>query len=184
MKSFQLCLALGLLVAGSTVHAESWSLNGFRPHVLPVLVQVDAEGKVTSVSPSIELSPVVDRLLRSSLDEMITKPAMRHGKPVTSQFVINLALKTVPHEGGGYDASFAYVSAKPVPSGSWYWQHEDGHRLALVNRNGIDQRRRTPVWRAPSDSYRYAPPSTMNQPTQSMPTETASRAPARSTGKK
>lgn len=184
MKQFQTCLALGLLAAGSLAHAESWSLNTFRPHVLPVLVQVDTGGKVTSISPAIELSPTVDRLLRSSLDEMITKPAMRHGKPVTSQFVINLALKASPHDGGGYDASFAYVSVKPVPSGSWYWQHEDGHRLALVNRNGLDQRHSRPAWRTPRDSYRYAPTTQMNVPTRNTPTETASRAPAQSTGRK
>lgn len=143
-----LLLGLGLLGATASVGAaDSWSLNAFKPHVLPVLVQVDSRGKVTDVSSSTRLSPKFDRLLRRSLDEMINKPAMDHGHPIASQFVINLALAVTPRGGGDYDARFTYVSASPVPSGQWYWSHEDGHRLALINRDGLDR------W---NPSYRHA----------------------------
>lgn len=136
MKRFQISLALGFLAVGASVGAtESMSLNAFKPHVLPVLVQVDSRGKVTNVSSSTALSPRFDRLLRSTLDEMISKPAMIHDRPTPSQFVINLALRVTPRDDGHYDAKFAYVSASPVPSGQWIWSHEDGHRLVLVSRD-------------------------------------------------
>jgi hypothetical protein len=140
MKRFQTCLALGLLATSTTAAAiESQSLNRFTPHVLPVLVQVDAKGKVTNVSPAMELSPKFDKLLRSSLDEMIHQPAMVHNHPTASQFVITLALRATPRDDGRYDAKFAYVSVSPVPSGQWVWSHEDGHRLALVDRDSLQR---------------------------------------------
>ena len=138
MKRFHLmALAAALAFGGNTAIASSGSLNEFRPNVLPVLVHVDAKGKVTEVSPSDELSPKVNRLLRQTLDEMITKPATEHGRPVSSQFVINLAVQASPRPEGDYLAQFVYVSSSPVPNGSWYWVHIDGHRLALANRNDL-----------------------------------------------
>jgi hypothetical protein len=109
---------------------------------MPVLVHVDARGKVTEVSPSAELSPKVSRLLRQNLDELITKPATEHGRPVSSQFVINLAMQASPREDGDYLARFVYVSSSPVPNGSWYWVHIDGHRLALANRSDFSRQQR------------------------------------------
>ena len=179
MKRLQITLALGLLVAGmSSTSAESWSLNQFKPHVLPVLVQVNSAGKVTSVSPADKLTPAMDRLLRSSLDEMITGPAMDHGRPMASQFVMNLALATTPRDSGDYDARFAYVSTSPVPPGSWYWQHEDGHRLALINRNGLDNMRRNRSFDRYYDrqpSYRVPTQRFNNTNRSSAPAQTASR---------
>jgi hypothetical protein len=136
MKKSRALALLGLSVAGiGAAMATSQSLNEFTPKVLPVLVQVDRHGTVTALSPSIELSPRFDRLLRQTVDELITKPASDHGHPVASQFVMNLALRTSPRPDGAYDVQFAYVSTSPVPPGSWYWVHVDGYRLALMNRN-------------------------------------------------
>jgi hypothetical protein len=122
--------------------AASWSLNDFTPRIMPVLVHVNAHGRVTDASPSIELTPTVQRLMLRNLDELITKPATRHGHAVSSQFVINLALKVEPRENGDYLARFAYVSSTPVPSGSWYWVKIDGHRLALASRNDVNRQER------------------------------------------
>jgi hypothetical protein len=143
MKRYCTLVLLGLLVvvAGAAT-ATSRSLNGFTPKVMPVLVRVDSRGKVVEASPSIELSPRFDRLLRQTLDEMITRAASDHGRPVASQFVINLALQASPRTDGEYDARFVYVSTSPVPSGSWYWSELDGHRLALVSRDAGHPRRR------------------------------------------
>jgi hypothetical protein len=132
MKRFGALVALGTLAAGTSALATtSMSLNPFTPKVLPVLVQVDHLGKVTSVSPAVDLAPRYDRLLRQTLDRMITGPAHDHGRAVASQFVINLDLQASPRPDGKYDARFVYVSTAPVPAGSWYWTHIDGHRLAL-----------------------------------------------------
>jgi hypothetical protein len=143
MKRFSLlALVGGLVFSSSAAMASSGSLNEFRPGVMPVLVHVDSRGQVTDVSPSAELSPKVSRLLRQSLDEMISKPATRHGRPISSQFVINLAVQASPRAEGDYLARFVYVSSSPVPSGSWYWVHIDGHRLALANRNDFNRQPR------------------------------------------
>ena len=144
MKRLSMMMFAGVLTAGASaaIAASPHSLNEFRPNVLPVLVQVDAKGKVTEVSPSDELSPKVNRLLRQTLDGMISKPATEHGRPVSSQFVVNLAVQTSPREEGDYLAWFVYVSSSPVPNGSWYWVHIDGHRLALASRNDFDHQPR------------------------------------------
>lgn len=142
MKRLRLWLALGLLTASATaVSGGASGSDSAPPHILPVLVQVDSAGKVTDMSPSVRLSPKFDRMLRDSLDRMISKPATDHGRPISSQFVVNLAVDVVPRDDGDFDARFAYVSAKPVPSGHWYWYHREGQRLALANRDMEDMRR-------------------------------------------
>ncbi|GEM_PF-2631487 len=131
MPKFMMC-AWMLLAAAPALASDSMSLNGFHDHALPVLVRVNAAGKVTSVLPAVQLAPRTDRLLRSNLEQMITRPAVEKGKPVSSQFVIQLALITERKGDGIYKAHFQYVSAMPVPAGSWYWVHINGHRLALA----------------------------------------------------
>lgn len=143
MKLFHALVIAGTLIAaGNTALADSGSLNHFKPRYLPVLVQVDSKGKVTDVSPSIQLTPQFDRLLHQNLDNLITGPAIDHGRPISSQFVINLALQVSPRKEGDYLAKFAYMSISPVPSGSWYWVHVDGHRLELASRNSLDRQPR------------------------------------------
>jgi hypothetical protein len=176
MKRFCAFLVLGTLAAGQGVAATSMSINHFTPRVLPVLVQVDSHGKVTNVSPSVELAPRYDRLLRQTLDEMITKPANDHGKAVASQFVINLGLETASRPDGNYDARFVYVSTSPVPPGSWYWVHIDGHRLALRSRTDMSPRQR---FYQRSPSYYWPTQRSYNPPTQNASRSVAPvRAPA------
>jgi hypothetical protein len=125
-----------LLVSTGASANDSMSLNQFPHRVEPVLMQVDAHGKVTEASPAYELPPKMTRLLNANLGEMIRAPATdKHGKPIPSQFVMNVALQTDPNGAGDYDAHFTYVSTKPVPPGSWYWVHLDGDRLALASRD-------------------------------------------------
>ena len=90
MKSAKLSVALAALTmsCGMTATASD-SLSPFTPKVLPVLVQVDAHGKVTGASPATELPPKLNRLLRASLDEMVTAPAInKRGRPTSSQFLL------------------------------------------------------------------------------------------------
>ncbi len=144
MKYLSMLLVSGMLaLAANSALAESASLTEFTPRIFPVLVHVNAKGKVTEVSPSSRLAPKVERLLRQNLDELISKPATDHGRPVASQFVINLALQATPRDEGDYFAQFTYVSSAPVPPGSWYWVKIDGYRLALANANDRSYRNRT-----------------------------------------
>lgn len=157
MKRFCIFLLLVTLAAGeSALATSSMSLNQFTPKVLPVLVQVDSQGKVTDVSPAVPLAPRYDRLLRQTLDQMITRPANDHGRAVASQFVMNLGVQASPRSDGNYDARFVYVSTSPVPPGSWYWVHTDGHRLALRSRS--DYAPRHIFHERRPDIYRYTPP--------------------------
>lgn len=137
MKTLQIFLALSALSVLPGIAAEtSTSPSELAPKVLPVLVQVDSHGKVTGASPSTELSPKLNRLLRANLDEMISSPAIdAKGRPTSSQFIINLAVHASPRPDGVYDVKFAYVSTTPVPAGSWYWVHTDGRELALASRS-------------------------------------------------
>lgn len=165
LHTIALCAALAA-IAGSALAAGTGSLNEFQSKVLPVLVYVNAQGKVTDASPATRLPPALNRLLLANINERITGPAIVHGKPVPSQFVMNLALQATPRPGGDYDAQFAYVSASPVPPGSWYWVHIDGHRLALANRNSPRARQirslphfaDPPIERAPRQPYRAITP--------------------------
>jgi hypothetical protein len=134
-------LFLLITLAGAAHAGDGMSLQGFRNHALPVLVHVDASGKVTQVQPSMQLSPRTDRLLRANLEEMIDKPATQKGKAVSSIFIIQLALDAEKRPDGTYLARFQYVSSMPVPAGSWYWIHINGHRLALAEDNGHGRHR-------------------------------------------
>lgn len=139
-------MAVALLGSTSAVAGDLMSLNQFPHRVEPVLVRVDAQGKVTEASPAYGLPPKMTRLLQANLSEMIRKPATdKHGKPVSSQFIMNVALQAKPNGTGDYDAHFFYVSTKPVPPGSWYWVHLDGDRLALASQDMFRQGRRSPL---------------------------------------
>lgn len=132
MKRLLSLVVLGTFAAGCSATAtDSPSLNHFKSRVMPVLVQVNAHGKVTRVSPSSTLTPSISRLLRKNIEEIVSGPAMEHQQPVSSQFVMNVVLNTTPQAGGGYYAQFAYVSAVPAPAGPQHWVNIDGHQLAL-----------------------------------------------------
>jgi ribosomal protein L24E len=174
MKRFSLLLiVLGCMLAVNAAANEcDGALNCFRNHALPVLVHVNAKGKVTQVQPAIRLRANVERELRKVLDQMITKPAMVKDRPVASQFVINLALNATPREDGKYNIHFSYVSAMPVPGGGWYWLHVDGRRLALVSNDSgrirtrhYNPRNYRPVW----NSWRSSQPATQVQRPTSNP---------------
>ncbi|BFI95464.1 MAG: hypothetical protein RSP_09740 [Rhodanobacter sp.] len=145
-NSLPLLAIAALLGSTGAIADDSMSINHFPRPFEPVLVRVDAQGKVTEASPAYALSPKMSRLLQDNLGEMIRKPATdKHGKPVSSQFIMNVALHATPNGASDYDAYFTYVSAKPVPPGSWYWVHLDGDRLALANQEIRQMRPHLPV---------------------------------------
>ncbi len=135
MNKFNVIALSGLLsLSCLAALAESASLDQPTLRFIPVLVQVNAVGKVVNVSPSADLPRSLDRVLRNNLDEMISGPAILNGKAVPSQLVVNLELQTTPQTEGKYSAQFAYVSSAPVPAGSWYWAHTSGRRPILTER--------------------------------------------------
>lgn len=139
MKRSHVVMLVGALsVAGGAAMASTspGSLNLFPQRVLPVLVQVNADGKVTSASPAIALQPPLRRLLSQNLDEMITRPAQPHGRPVASQFIVNLQLQANRRDDGDYDAHFVSVSTQPVPAGNWHWVDIEGRQWALAGPRG------------------------------------------------
>lgn len=164
-------LALSVLLGTtSAAMASSVSLNQFTPRVMPVLVQVNAQGKVTGISPSADLAPPLARLLRSNVQELISGPALVRGKPMPSQLILNMALRATPTEQGNYAAQFTYVSRSPVPNGSWYWVHIDGHRLALAEQGSRRTFERLPTQHLRDiQPMRSAAPAILAQPTTQAP---------------
>jgi len=154
----------GSLLLGSVplANAASMSLNGFRHKVLPVLVTVDSHGKVTDMSPAYELQPKMRRMVRSTLDHIVSGPATWKDRPIASQAVINLALEATPRDDGDYDVRWVYAGSQPVPyDPAWAWNHIDGHRLALFKPGSMFHMERHP---RPARSYRY------DMPTRQAPT--------------
>ncbi|RDS81899.1 hypothetical protein [Dyella psychrodurans] len=130
-------LIVALLSSTSVVAVEPTTL-GYQNnrYIEPVLVRVNAQGKVTDFIPAYPLSPELTRLLGANLNEMIHTPATtKDGKPVPTQFVINVALQSEPRSTGDYDVHFTYVSAFPIPLGRWYWSRNNFGQLALGSPN-------------------------------------------------
>lgn len=148
-------LAAGALsvAAGAVAATGPTSLTTFTPHVMPVLVRVDAHGKVTKISPSSALSPAFGRLLERNLRAWISKPGMEKGRPVSSEMIVNVTLHVAPRGDGKYDASFAYVSSSPSPYMASHWVTLDGTRLALADDHSGYRGNRASMPAAPPSSF-------------------------------
>lgn len=139
-------IASALAALSGTALASSGSLVQFKPQVMPVLVQVDAQGRVTDVQPPFQLAPWSQRLLAQQLDAWINQPATYHGRPVASRFIIEVAMHTQPRQDGKYDANFVYVKTLPLPyGGALHWDVIDGGLEVALVRNGSGHAE----WRAP-----------------------------------
>ncbi|RDJ00350.1 hypothetical protein DVT68_05995 [Dyella solisilvae] len=152
--------ALSVMGSAATASTTSGALNPFPQRVLPVLVQVNSSGKVTSASPALALEPKMSRLLSQNLSEMITKPAESQGRPVASQFILNLQLEATKRPDGRYDAHFVSVSTQPVPAGNWHWVDIEGRKLALAGPDGLTPLQRDRLQEPPTprdNSNRYSP---------------------------
>lgn len=168
MKRFRfLAVAVGLALVASQATAGSGSMNDFPLKALPVLVNVDATGKITEASPAMQLPPAVQRILLTNLDEMVAGPAhLEGGKPISSQCIINVYLKATPRTDGKFDAGFGYVSSQPVPIGRWHWVNLDGRRLMLANDDF--RQRYYPDRFGPAERRSFNPPANMHNA--AMPT--------------
>lgn len=155
MNTLHASVVAGVLVAlTGTAVASSGSLVEFKSRVMPVVVQVNAQGKVTDILPSRQLPPGMSQLLVEQLDAWIAKPATVKGRPVASRFIAEVALRANPREDGKYDASFVYVKGLPMPfGGAVHWNVIDGGlELALVSDEARGTHRQ---WRMPFDAAGY-----------------------------
>jgi hypothetical protein len=129
------------------VMAHGLTVARFEPNVVPVLVKVDKQGRVTSVFASERLRPAMERLLyRSTKDVAIGQEGAGHGR----MLVLRMKLEAVPRADGDYDARFVVIDAKPVPFGSWSWMR-DGDRYALIDGSSLP--------RPPQRIERWSPPT-------------------------
>ncbi|HET7359079.1 MAG TPA: hypothetical protein VFJ04_02930, partial [Rhodanobacteraceae bacterium] len=129
-------LALSLGFAAGIAAAAPKNDPPTASREIPVLVAVNANGDVTEVTPAYKLRPSFVRLLRDTLQKMITKPATKDGKPVSGQFVFTLAVATAPRGNGESDVNIKYVSGKALPPGTWHWVQRPGRQLALAGQSG------------------------------------------------
>lgn len=174
MTRLRFLAVLGISLVAAQAAIASESLSDFPMRTLPVLVNVDSAGKITSASPATQLPPAMDRLLRTNLDEMVSGPAHYRGKAISSQCIINVALQASPRSDGKYDAGFAYLSSQPVPIGRWHWVNLDGRRLMLASDDFPRrlQRLERPGFVAPPGMFNRPPPMpAMSHP---APTQTIS----------
>lgn len=142
MNIKQMCVlaatVLLLGVAGSAAAASSTTSDKSAKNVLPVFVQVNAQGKITHMDPAYTIQPEYERVLRQTLDKMISKPAHnKDGKAIASQFIISMNMQATPRNNGQYELKFTYVSVMQVPPGNWHWAHAShGRRLTLASDSG------------------------------------------------
>ena len=136
--TFALTLAaLMFLVCGSPAVLAK-DAPAVQSHNLPVLIKVNAKGKVTDVTPAFKVRPSFQRLLGDTIRKMITKPAMKKGKAVSSQLVITLAVLTSKGADGKNATTLKYLTAKPLPPGAWTWARDAQGRLALTSQSTQD----------------------------------------------
>lgn len=135
-------IACAIAAFSGTAMASSGSLVEFKPAVMPVVVQVDAQGQVTDVLPSEQLAPWLQKMLVKQLDAWIIKPATVKGHPVSSRFIIEVAMQAKPRKDGNYDTSFVYVKSMAMPfAGAVHWNMINGGlELALVSDMGGHER--------------------------------------------
>ena len=127
-------IAFAIAAFAGAAMASSGSLVNFKPNVMPVVVQVNAQGRVTDILPSLQLAPWERQMLLKQLDAWIVKPAVVKGHPVASRFIIEVAMQTKPRKDGKYDAGFVYVRSLPLAyGGALHWNVINGGlELALV----------------------------------------------------
>lgn len=131
-------LACAVAAFAETAMASSGSLIEFKPQVMPVVVQVNSEGRVTDILPSQQLAPWLRQMLDRQIDAWITQPTTDHGKPVGSRFIMEVAMRVQPRKDGKYDANFVYVKSLPLAyGGALHWDVINGGlELALVSDDG------------------------------------------------
>lgn len=130
-KTASIALAVLIFLAAGWTTAAASDAPARVNHTIPVLIKVNKKGVVSDVLPAYNVRPAFKRMLKDVIRRMITKPAMKDGKPVESQFVITLAVLTNKGTRDHAGTTFKYLATKSLPPGSWHWVHGTDDRLAL-----------------------------------------------------
>jgi len=109
--------------------ATELTVAQYERDVVPVLVSINKDGKVSNMVVSQRLKPSMNRLLRETTDVVAAAAAE---KGVSSQIVLRVRLENTKREDGQYDVRFVPLDFKAVPKGPWSWQIQ-GQRYALTD---------------------------------------------------
>lgn len=125
MKIFCIPALMAVALLSTSVAVAATNDTGLdQTRVLPVFVGVNAQGKVVRVEPAITLHAKQKKALDEAINTMITKPAMKDGHGIYSQFVLVLEVGQDASANGG--TTFRYLSAQPAPAGPMHWIREKG----------------------------------------------------------
>lgn len=130
MKKLHAAMMLGglLACAGAVSAAEppATEASASQSRQLAVLIQVDEHGHVSKIRYTEKLPDSIAKLLKDTITQWITKPAVVDGRHVASQLLLTVELRTKPTADGQEEAYFAYVASEAVPN-NHDWKLVDGH---------------------------------------------------------
>ncbi len=162
IKKSALAALLTILFSNSAFAISDKSTTPLLAHgnaTLPVLIKVNAAGKITEVSPSNPLPDDLSSLLRKNVGEMIVAPATNAaGQHVESQFLADIELVIEPLPDGQFSAHFSRPSSiKSLPNtGRWHWARTDDVQPALT----MTEYKPAPIyWKHPVADFAPIPPS-------------------------
>lgn len=167
MKQHSIFLAtalFGVALACPNAHASN-AVSRVENKAIPVLVKVDAQGKVREISPAFKLRLDFQRHVRDAIQSMITGPLEHKGRAVPSQLVMTIVPKVSVRADGRYEVRLVSVKNQPVPMGNWYWIENSHHRLALASE---DNRQNWRVLRSDM-GHKFHTPARVNTPPKSSP---------------
>lgn len=145
-KAKTLLLSLASLMFAGPALATS-SASAAEAEAFPVLVSLDAHGKVSGIELADRMPAAITRVLRQDIEQAVANPEQNAPVMVASgQFLAQMAPKVTALADGKFAVDFALVSAQPLASGSWVWKRNADDSLALVLRDSLrPDRPRLPV---------------------------------------
>lgn len=142
---FMIVSAICALWLAGPAHGADQAQAEERHIVMPVLVAVNAKGKVIGITPAYQLRTDMRRLVSDAVNRMVSGPAYERGQPMASQIVLKLVLVAKPVDAGRYSLRIDYAGVETLPYGTWRWVTDSRNRLRLVD--GLASPRDDPLQR-------------------------------------
>ncbi len=163
-RLFSAALLVGL--AGNA-SATEFAVAKYEEGIIPVLVNVNKAGEVTSVTPAQKMKPSWNRMMRDTIKQIVTAPATdEQGHAIASQIVMRMKLESTPDsDKGQYSLHFVPVEVVSVPAGVWSWR-VSGTTYALSNDRSMPALRDSPSMesaRGPVPTPAPPPPSSKSE---------------------